>query len=290
MAAQTQALTVSFYGNSLYIVEHNGEPYTPMKPIVKGMGIDWTGQFVKLRNQKEKFGCRDISIPSVGGIQEMLCIPLRKLSGWLFSINPAKVKESIRPKVIQYQEECFVVLHDYWTKGEATNPRNTTVDERTPLRAAVEMLVGKKALKHPDAYAIVHQRFGVTSIDQLSLEQIPQAVEYVHRLVLEGEVLPAEETWAINDLPKITMPPLDNQVGLNGWLTYKELVHMKQMGQSPLSRLLRELSLRGYDVSAARFEYDGWRHCLEMASNSLESIAMSANILNRTGLHVNLCR
>ncbi|MBO2700765.1 phage antirepressor N-terminal domain-containing protein [Shewanella algae] len=31
-----------------------------------------------------------MSIPSKGGIQQMLCIPLRKLNGWLFSINPAK--------------------------------------------------------------------------------------------------------------------------------------------------------------------------------------------------------
>ena len=74
----------------------------------------------------------------------------------------------------------------------ANGATQTTVDERTPLRAAVDMLVGKKSLLYPDAYAIVHQRFGVTSIDQLSLEQIPQAVEYVHKLVLEGEVLPAE--------------------------------------------------------------------------------------------------
>lgn len=68
----------------------------------------------------------------------------------------------------------------------------TTADARTPLRAAVSMLVGKRSLMYPDAYTLVHQRFGVEHIDQLAPEQIGQAVEYVHRLVLEGEVLPAE--------------------------------------------------------------------------------------------------
>lgn len=29
-----KSLHVSFHGSDLYIVEHNGEPYTPMKPIV----------------------------------------------------------------------------------------------------------------------------------------------------------------------------------------------------------------------------------------------------------------
>ncbi len=37
-------LPVPFHGNPLYIVEHNGEPYTPMKPIVEGMGLDWCTQ------------------------------------------------------------------------------------------------------------------------------------------------------------------------------------------------------------------------------------------------------
>ncbi|ENM5751831.1 hypothetical protein CW613_000002 [Vibrio mimicus] len=32
-------ITVPFHGSSLFIVEHNGEPYTPMKHIVEGMGM-----------------------------------------------------------------------------------------------------------------------------------------------------------------------------------------------------------------------------------------------------------
>ncbi|HAS8353861.1 TPA: hypothetical protein I7721_22630, partial [Vibrio vulnificus] len=67
--------------------------------------------------------------PSAGGLQEMLCIPLRKLNGWLFSINPNKVKASIRDKLIAYQEECFAALHDYWSKGVSVNPRKRNVME-----------------------------------------------------------------------------------------------------------------------------------------------------------------
>ncbi|EKD7432533.1 hypothetical protein K9U00_06960 [Escherichia coli] len=83
-----------------------GATYVAMRKIVENIGIDWTGQSVKLRKQKEKFGCRDISIPSKGGVQKMLCIPLKKLNGWLFSINPEKVRADIRDKLIQYQDEC----------------------------------------------------------------------------------------------------------------------------------------------------------------------------------------
>ena len=65
----------------------------------------------------------------------------------------------------------------------------TTVDDRTGLRNAVNMLVSRKGLIYSDAYHLIHQRFNVESIEDLTLEQLPQAVEYVHRIVLEGELI-----------------------------------------------------------------------------------------------------
>ncbi len=60
----------------------------------------------------------------------------------------------------------------------------TTADERTGLRQAVDALVGKHGLLYPDAYKMIHQRFNVNSIDELTVEQIAEAVEYIHRLTL----------------------------------------------------------------------------------------------------------
>lgn len=110
-------ITVPFHGNTLFIVNHNGEPYTPMKPIVEGMGMDWASQFTKLKQRFSK-GVVEIAIPSVGGPQKMICLALRKLAGWLNTISPNKVKPEIRDKVIQYQNECDDVLYEYWTTGE----------------------------------------------------------------------------------------------------------------------------------------------------------------------------
>lgn len=44
-------ITVPFHGNALYVVNRNGEPYTPMKPIIDGMGMDWASQFTKLKQR-----------------------------------------------------------------------------------------------------------------------------------------------------------------------------------------------------------------------------------------------
>lgn len=67
-------------------------------------------------------------------------------------------------------------------------PNKTTSLDREPLRNAVNLLVRKKGLNFSEAYTLVHQRFNVAHLDELDSEQIPQAVEYVHR-VLCGEVL-----------------------------------------------------------------------------------------------------
>ncbi len=70
----------------------------------------------------------------------------------------------------------------------------TDSDDRVPLRNAVSKLVSSKGLLYPDAYTLVHQHFGIKHIDELTYEQIPQAVEYVHRLItsnaIEGELMP----------------------------------------------------------------------------------------------------
>ncbi|EJF8491259.1 phage antirepressor N-terminal domain-containing protein [Escherichia coli] len=186
---------VPFNGQQIITAMAAGVAYVAMKPIVENLGMSWSTQQTKLMKQISKFNCVHMNmIAADGKLRKLLCLPLKKLNGWLFSINPEKVRADIRDKLIQYQEECFTVLHDYWTKGKAENARKkTSVDDRTPLRDAVNMLVSKKHLMYPEAYAMIHQRFNVESIEELDASQIPQAVEYIHRVVLEGEFIGKQE-------------------------------------------------------------------------------------------------
>ena len=186
---------VPFNGQQIITAMTAGVAYVAMKPIVENLGMSWSTQQTKLMKQISKFNCVHMNMVAADGkLRKLLCLPLKKLNGWLFSINPEKVRADIRDKLIQYQEECFSVLHDYWTKGKAENARKkTSVDDRTPLRDAVNMLVSKKHLMYPEAYAMIHQRFNVESIEELDASQIPQAVEYIHRVVLEGEFIGKQE-------------------------------------------------------------------------------------------------
>ncbi|EEW2589727.1 TPA: phage antirepressor Ant [Escherichia coli] len=186
---------VPFNGQQIITAMAAGVAYVAMKPIVENLGMSWSTQQTKLMKQISKFNCVHMNMVAADGkLRKLLCLPLKKLNGWLFSINPEKVRADIRDKLIQYQEECFTVLHDYWAKGKAENARKkTSVDDRTPLRDAVNMLVSKKHLMYPEAYAMIHQRFNVESIEELDSSQIPQAVEYIHRVVLEGEFIDKQE-------------------------------------------------------------------------------------------------
>ncbi|MED0311417.1 phage antirepressor N-terminal domain-containing protein [Escherichia coli] len=189
---------VPFNGQQIITAMAAGVAYVAMKPIVENLGMSWSTQQTKLMKQISKFNCVHMNMVAADGkLRKLLCLPLKKLNGWLFSINPEKVRADIRDKLIQYQEECFTVLYDYWTKGKAENARKkTSVDDRTPLRDAVNMLVSKKHLMYPEAYAMIHQRFNVESIEELDASQIPQAVEYIHRVVLEGEFIGKQEKKA----------------------------------------------------------------------------------------------
>jgi hypothetical protein len=264
MNTTTPAITVPFHGANLALVEYNGQPYTPMKPIVEGMGLAWKPQFVKLQEGADRFGVTIMVIAAAGAVamQEMLCMPLRKLPGWLMSISPNRVKSKVvRERVIRFQSECDDVLWDYWTKGEAINPRISTKADRTPLKNAVNMLVGKtSSLNYTDAYRLVHHRFGVDSVEELTTEQIPQAVEYVHKIMMEGELLgpesqqpsipsvelagmadlppgrylvyPDEGRFAIKQLGQVAMVPMDHVEAFR-----RDLRSYMQLGDELLSRM-----------------------------------------------------
>ena len=268
---------VPFNGQQIITAMAAGMAYVAMKPVVENLGMSWSTQQTKLMKQLEKFNCVHMNMVAADGkLRKLLCLPLKKLNGWLFSINPEKVRADIRDKLIQYQEECFTVLHDYWTKGEVKNPRKkTTVDERTPLRDAVNMLVSKRHMMYPEAYAMIHQRFNVESIEDLEATQIPDAIEYVHRVALEGEFLGKQEELPAPklNLPDITMAwwysnnfpmrvgNLERYPGHKVWhdLTLTPPMMYGEDTKSPALFLIETLEKMGFDMVGPRIEVETMR-------------------------------
>lgn len=108
-------MIVPFHSAELLIIEHNGQPYTPMKPIVEGMGLAWQSQHEKLKNRFNSTITEIMMVAQDGKQRLMTCLPLKKLFGWMMTISPNKVKPELKDTIIKYQNECDDVLWDYWT-------------------------------------------------------------------------------------------------------------------------------------------------------------------------------
>lgn len=168
-----QIVTVDFYKQSLTLVEKDGEKYVAMRPIVEGIGLDWPSQSVKLHKYSEKFGGCDIATPSKGGVQLTFCIPLKKLNGYLFSINPEKVHKNIKDKVVLYQEECFAALFSHFTNGYSINEKVLT-EHPDKMRELAHKL-RRLRTEEKSMYALVREVFKASASDYDSKSQIAKS-------------------------------------------------------------------------------------------------------------------
>jgi hypothetical protein len=164
-----QLMPVPFYEDTVVLVGQGNEPYVAMRPIVNNMGMDWPTQYVKLT---DKFGSTVGEIPTVGEdgkTRGMVCLPLRKLPAWLYSISPNKVKPELRDKIIRYQEECDDALWDYWTKGSASRPGSSNINQQLALsRHRVTLLKELHKARDNGLRAALHEQVAQIS-EQLGL-------------------------------------------------------------------------------------------------------------------------
>lgn len=131
--SEKQAL-INFHGDQIQTVRTEQGIYVALKPVAVNLGLDWKSQRAKL-NLSERWGVITLPLETSGGEQLAMCIPLRKLNGWLFSINPDKVLPIMRKTVIDYQEECFHALYDYW-HGKKEEKAVAIPDFGDPVAAA----------------------------------------------------------------------------------------------------------------------------------------------------------
>ena len=140
MTLQTEC--VAFHGDQVLTVKKDNKVFVAVKPISDALGLNWVGQYKKLTEHAKtpivdnynpptpdnggaspdkvsRYSAELVPMHFGNQVQNMLCIPLEKMNGWLFSIHPDRVKPEVRSKVVAYQEECFAVLHSYWHKGSA---------------------------------------------------------------------------------------------------------------------------------------------------------------------------
>lgn len=180
--------TIDFNGQQLLTIEQDGIHYTAVKPIAENIGLDWRSQRQRiLRDDVLSEGVVMITTPSKGGSQDMLCLPIDYLNGWLFGVDAKRVKAEIKPALIQYKKECYKVLHDYWHTGQAIHPSAnkeslSSVKDRNGLVKAARITQYKLGIGYNDVFSLIHHRFNVDKLGDLTVSQVGEATEYIQRM------------------------------------------------------------------------------------------------------------
>lgn len=193
------SLALSFNEVNFTPVQQNGQIWLTAAELAKALGYtksDAVGQ-VYDRNQDEfnSSMTTTITVKSNDSI-ETLNLSVSKKSKNLtktiriFSLRGAHLIAMFSKTAIAKQFRKWVL--DILDREVGHSVSKTTKKERVPLKDAVNMLVGKaQFLNYSDAYKLIHHRFNVEHIEDIPQEQIPAAVEYVHRLM--GEYIPKVE-------------------------------------------------------------------------------------------------
>lgn len=233
--------TVNFYGDPLLTFMYNEQHYVAVEPVITYMGLDWDHYRRKLIDNMveamhdgviDRFQAVQAVILKDGVEVSLVSMPLRRLPGFLFNINPNQIKNpEVRERVVRYQDECFVVLHDYWMHGLAANLRTNPSDidsgykdarafSRPALAKACQRLaahaakIGKAAEEESTYNTMVtyaYSRLGISSSvvsDRMKLDKDPflsgfQSLKlaYIEMCIVAGVDHVIAYDYDLDDLP-----------------------------------------------------------------------------------------
>ena len=212
MSNQSQLSTFNFESNSIRTLAINNEPWFIAKDVCDTLKISNVSDALLKLDDDEKAtigltdsqagnGAQSISIISESGMYTLIL----------------RCRDAVKKGSVPHRFRKWVTSEVLPQIRKTGSYSKTTVDQRTGLRNAVNMLVSKKGLIYSDAYHLIHQRFNVESIEDLTLEQLPQAVEYIHKIVLEGELIIEEKKESSMNL-NLTESELKDLI--NTWMAF----------------------------------------------------------------------
>lgn len=103
---------------TIQLVTDNEQKLVPIRPICEALGIDHDVQNRKIKEDDFLSSVATLSVATGadGKQYPMMCLPLKYVFGWLFTINPKNVKEDAREAVAKYRAKCYDVLYNYFTE------------------------------------------------------------------------------------------------------------------------------------------------------------------------------
>lgn len=175
----TNINTFNFQHNTVQVINKNGEAWFIAAEIAAMLGYRDSHNLTRILDSDEA-DTHIMSIRSENGVLQNREVSIINESGFYHATFKSR-KESVK----QFRKWVTAEVLPQIRKTGGYAPFTTT-DERTDLRQAVELLVGRRKLDYAHAYRLVHQRFHVAAIEDLPRERLDEAVAYCHALALDG--------------------------------------------------------------------------------------------------------
>lgn len=122
-------ISVPFHGSTLILIDHNNEPFIPLKPIVEGMGINWSFQLTKLNQNPSLWAIAVLTVPAIDKHRPVPCIPLRRLLAWLLTLRTCWLSPTAQSNIFLYRNKCDSELWKYWSLTHQLSPAKYFIDK-----------------------------------------------------------------------------------------------------------------------------------------------------------------
>ncbi len=115
--------SVPFHGTDILATRLGEQVRVPMKRFCEAVGLPWAAQRQRIqRDEVLREGASMMLIPSDGGPQEQLTLPLDLIPGFLFTAEAKRYAPELRERVRLFRAECFRVLHHHFFGAPVAPP------------------------------------------------------------------------------------------------------------------------------------------------------------------------
>ena len=182
--------TLTFNDVNFNPVEQNGQIWLTSKEIAKAIGYKNSTSINKIYNANAD----EFSDNMTQVIETTVSVVSSKTKGLrakirIFSLRGCHLLAMFARTDIakEFRKWVLDILDKEVGAAVQVNQLSTTTDRR-PLVEAVNIYCAKSGSFFGDIWKMIHQRFNVVDVSQLTIEQVPEAVEYVHNFTVKPEM------------------------------------------------------------------------------------------------------
>lgn len=161
----------------------DGEAYVALKPICENMGIDFNGQYQRLKRAEWAAMCMTHTTGADGKTYDMAAIDRQTFTMWLATIDTPRIRnEEAKRLVVLYQQEAAKVLEQHFFGDSLRN----TEDERLLRETiAINARLEETLRKLTDVLATIGAATADGPTPMQSTQTLPSAYTLTERWYLQ---------------------------------------------------------------------------------------------------------